>query len=63
MVEKEDADFYVFRISSDVNQKLASCPDGKLNTLYSISFTVGKANAILSFSNTAREPANRRYRL
>ena len=58
MTEKDDFDLYVFRISSAINQKLGLSPDMKSNNLYSISFTIGKANAILSFSPTAQEPAN-----
>lgn len=55
MTEKDDLDLYVFRISPDINQKLGLSPGVKSNTLYSISFTIGKANAILSFSNTVQK--------
>jgi len=54
MEKKADFDFYMFRIGSDI----IMFPGAKLNTLYSISFTVGEANAILSFSHMAQEPAN-----
>jgi hypothetical protein len=56
VTEKDDFDLYVFRISSDINQQSGLPPGIKSDTLYSISFTVGKANAILSFSNTVQKP-------
>jgi hypothetical protein len=55
MTEKDDFDLHVFRISADINQKSGLSPGVKSNTLFSISFTVGKANAILSFSNTVQK--------
>lgn len=57
MTEKDDFDLYVFRISPDINQKLRLPLGVKSNTLYSISFTKGNANAVLSFSNTVQKPA------
>ena len=58
MTEKDDFDLYVFLISSDKNQKSGLYPDMKSNNLYSISFTIGKANAILSFSRTDQKTIN-----
>ena len=55
MTKKDDFDLYVFRISPDINQKLGLSRGVKSNILHSISFTKGKANAILSFSNTVQK--------
>lgn len=60
MTEKDEFDLYVFRISPDINQQSGLSPSVKSNALYSISFTINKANAILSFSNEVQRSMNTR---